>query len=142
MRCHVTVMLAGLLLLLAAPVWAEEPGPQEEQDTVWELQVGNKVMRGVANFGLGWTEIPKQIYLIGRRDGWVVGALRGPIDGLGMFGARTIAGMYELLTFPLPVPSRYQPLVEPEFVWQADPHFQAKPAPKTTSVSLDASVPR
>ncbi|OLD74828.1 MAG: hypothetical protein AUG95_01395 [Nitrospirae bacterium 13_1_20CM_4_62_6] len=53
-------------------------------------------------------------------DPVVTGALRGPIDGLGMFVARTVAGAYEVLTFPIPLPPRYQPMLFPEYIWQPE----------------------
>src|SRR5574341_2652782 len=96
----------AMLLILCAcigtgqPPTAEEPGLPE--------QIGTKFVRGVANLATGWVEIPKQVYVVGSNEGWVAGALRGPFDGLGMFVARTVAGAYEILTFPIPVPPHYQ----------------------------------
>ena len=92
---------------------AEDPGLAQ--------QIGTKFVRGVANLTTGWVEIPKQIYVVGSNEGWVAGALRGPFDGLGMFAARTIAGAYEILTFPIPVPPNYQPMLSPDYVWDPDP---------------------
>lgn len=133
MRRSCRVMVAGLFLLCALSAWGEEPLPQEEPEPSLDIQIGTKMARGVTNLGLGWAEIPKQIYLVGQRGGWAAGAFRGSIDGLGMFVARTIAGMYEILTFPIPLPPHYQPLVGPEFVWQPEP-----PAP-VAARSLAAS---
>lgn len=83
-------------------------------------RAGEKLVRGVVNLGTGWAEILKQPYLIGKHEGWRAGALRGPIEGLGMVFVRTIGGAFEILTFPLPIPSGYQPMVEPDYVWQED----------------------
>lgn len=101
-----------------------------EEPPIWQ-QAGMKLMRGAINFSTGWIELPKQIYLIGQEEGWGVGALRGPIDGLGMFVARTVAGAYDVLTFPIPVPPRYQPMFEPSYVWQDDPPPSARPVRST-----------
>jgi putative exosortase-associated protein (TIGR04073 family) len=117
--------MTGLLLLCAVPTWGEEPLSQAEPEQSLDVQIGTKMARGACNLGLGWVEIPKQIYLASQHGGWAAGAFRGPIDGLGMFVARTFAGMYEILTFPIPLPPHYQPLVGPEFVWQPEP-----PAPE------------
>ena len=84
------------------------------------LQIGTKLSRGAANLVTGWIEVPKQIYRVGKEEGWLIGALRGPIDGVGMCVARTLAGAYEILSFPLPLPFQYQPMLQPEYVWQAD----------------------
>ena len=43
-----------------------------------------KLIRGIANITLGWMDFPKQAYLIGRKDGLLIGLTRGPIDGFGM----------------------------------------------------------
>ena len=124
MKKQVLFLIACLVVLASTQAVAEEPGiPQ---------QIGTKFVRGVANIATGWVEIPKQIYVVGSNEGWVAGALRGPFDGLGMFAARTIAGAYEILTFPIPVPPHYQPLVHPDFVWEAEPppgSSKSDPAP-------------
>lgn len=94
----------------------------EEQSA--PAQIGTKLMRGLANLTTGVGEIPKQIYLVGKREGWVQGAVRGPLEGIGMFIARTVVGAYEVLTFPVPVPSDYQPVLLPDYVWQPEPLSQ------------------
>jgi putative exosortase-associated protein (TIGR04073 family) len=110
--------LMVLCLLSAGPLsaQAEEQSPQ----TV-PARIGTKLVRGLANLVTGLGEFPKQIYLIGKNEGWVQGTFRGPFEGLGMFIARTAAGAYEVVTFPLPVPPGYQPMLLPEYVWQPEP---------------------
>jgi putative exosortase-associated protein (TIGR04073 family) len=109
----VITVLVGIWLWGVMPVWAEDSSALQG--------VGFKLTRGMANFGLGWVELPKQIYHVGHEEGWLIGMTRGFIDGVGMFAARTVAGAYELLTFPLPVPPHYQPLLKPDYVWQPEP---------------------
>jgi putative exosortase-associated protein (TIGR04073 family) len=124
----VKTLLAMMLVL--AVVWTACPAAAEEPSAAADTQeappvvvrIGAKFARGVANFVTGWVEFPKQIYLVGRNEGWLRGSTKGPVDGLGMFGARTIAGAYEVLTFPLPIPPAYQPMLKPEYVWQSDPY--------------------
>jgi len=115
---------------------ADAAGAQTEEQSV-PGQFGTKFVRGVANLATGMGEFPKQIYLIWEKEGWVQGTFRGPIEGLGMFIARTVAGAYEVVTFPVPVPSGYQPMLLPEYVWQPEPASQqavpaepAAPMPK------------
>jgi putative exosortase-associated protein (TIGR04073 family) len=110
------VAVLCLSLTGAACAWADEPSVPE--------QIGTKLVRGLANLTTGVGEIPKQIYLIGKREGWVQGAVRGPLEGLGMFIARTVVGVYDVVTFPVPVPSRYQPVLLPDYVWQPEPLSQ------------------
>src|SRR5687768_11471696 len=107
-------LLLGLLLSGGVPAYAADDWPVLEQ-------MGKKLSRGLANMTGGWMEIPKQIYRVGQEEGWVVGALRGPFDGVGMSIARTLAGAYEVLTFPVPVPPHYQAMLQPDYVWQAEP---------------------
>ncbi|MBM4121168.1 MAG: exosortase system-associated protein, TIGR04073 family [Nitrospira sp.] len=135
------VIIISFLLWSGAPAWAGERSPvrqvAEEPSTV--SQIGTKLLRGAANFATGWVEFPKQIYLVGQNEGWLTGAIRGPIDGLGWFVARTVGGAYEVLTFPFPIPFHYQPLFTPEYVWQPVP-----PEPVSPTSSLfpaDSSLP-
>ncbi len=124
-----TVMM-GLILCGGAPAQADEPlsaGQAADNPSVFS-RIGTKLLRGAANFATGWVEMPKQIYLVGQQEGWVTGAIRGPIDGLGWFVARTLGGAYEVLTFPVPIPLEYQPLFTPEYVWQPVPAEPVLPA--------------
>ncbi len=109
------VVLTVLCLSLAGPA-----GATAEEQSV-PAQIGAKFVRGLANLATGMGEIPKQVYLVGKREGWVQGTFRGPFEGLGMCIARTLAGAYDVLTFPVPVPSGYQPMLLPEYVWQPEP---------------------
>jgi putative exosortase-associated protein (TIGR04073 family) len=131
-----TVLIAVLLLWNGTPAWADEPSAavvsNEEPSVVY--QIGAKFVRGAANFATGWVEIPKQIYLVGHNEGWLRGSIKGPIDGLGMFAARTIAGAYEVLTFLFPIPPQYQPMLQPEYVWEPD---QTYPVPDSAGQSPD-----
>ena len=128
-RRHWTVIVC-LILWSASLALAEEPSVPQ--------RIATKLTRGAANFTTGWMELPKQMYLVGQREGWVTGALRGPIDGLGMFIARTIAGAYEVLTFPVPLPANYQPMLHPDYVWQPElPSEQADAAPPLAGSGSD-----
>ena len=115
------LVIAALCLSLAGA--ADAPAEEQSPPAV-PARIGTKLMRGLANLVTGVGEIPKQIYLIGQKEGWVQGTFRGPFEGLGMFVARTVAGAYEVLTFPIPVPPGYQPMLLPEYVWQPEPASQ------------------
>lgn len=124
-----------LILWGGQPVQAEEPSlVSQEVKAVFE-KIATKLVRGLVNFTTGWVEVPKQIYLVGRHEGWATGALRGPIDGFGMFIARTLAGAYEVLTFPLPIPPNYQPMLQPDYVWQQKPDQSGTASNSTPSDS-------
>lgn len=116
------IIILGLILCAGRPAWAEESSGTSQQVEIPAVltQVATKFARGLANLTTGWVEFPKQIYLIGHKEGWVIGALRGPIEGLGMFVARTVAGAYDIITFPVPIPPQYRPMLAPEYVWQPE----------------------
>ena len=144
MQGLVRMVLMGLMLVLAMPAWADEPPSQvqatdEPKEPGLAAQIGTKLARGLTNFGFGWVERPKQIYLVGRDRGWLAGTFRGPVEGLGMFGARTIAGMYEIFSFPVPLPPHYQPLMQPEFVWQPDPAWPVRSASATVDATTETN---
>lgn len=131
-RTGTATLVAGVAVVLALS-WGSVAAARADEPSYPE-RIGAKLMRGVANLVTGVGEFPKQIYLVWRAEGWVQGTFRGPIEGLGMFIARTVAGAYDVLTFPLPVPAGYQPLLLPEYVWQPEP------APQLT-VPVEPAVP-
>jgi len=79
-----------------------------------------KLGRGVGNILTGWIELPKNIYDTSVEDNVFAGIILGTAKGIGMTVMRTIVGAYETVTFPLPLPEDYTPIVEPEFVIQSD----------------------
>lgn len=75
-----------------------------------------KAARGLENTTLGLvTEWPKTMYYEGRKHGVAYGMTVGFAKGLAVGVARTGVGVYELATFPVPVPSGYQPILSPQF---------------------------
>jgi len=112
------LILTLVCLSLAGPAGALA---EEQSPPAVPARIGTKLVRGLANLVTGVGEFPKQIYLIGKNEGWVQGTFRGPVEGLGMVIARTVAGAYEVLTFPIPLPPGYQPMLLPEYVWQLEP---------------------
>ncbi|ULA63207.1 MAG: hypothetical protein LZF86_100206 [Nitrospira sp.] len=104
-------MLAASLMT-GVPVYADEPQAVGDQ-------ISGKLIRGVVNLSTGWIEVPRQIYEVGTTEGWVSGLLRGPFDGIGMFFARTVAGVVETATFPIPLPT-YEPMMTPAYAWESE----------------------
>jgi len=76
-----------------------------------------KLGRGVANTLTGWVEIPKNIYNTSVEDNALAGMTLGLAKGAGMTIVRTGAGIYEIATFPFPLPEDYKPILEPEYVF-------------------------
>ncbi len=82
--------------------------------------MGNKAARGLANVATGWMELPKQIYVTSKENGAAQGIFIGPLKGIGMTLARTLAGVGELVTFFVPYPGFYDSYIEPHYVWEKE----------------------
>lgn len=124
-RC-VLVALVGAVLLVAALQRQALAQDQDfrtiEDSSAQEVVDGmaNKLVRGIANIGTGWLELPKQVYLTSKEEGKVKGATVGPVKGIGMALVRTVAGVGEVFTFMLPFPGFYSPYIDPPYVWQKE----------------------
>jgi putative exosortase-associated protein (TIGR04073 family) len=101
--------LAAALILAAAP-------SAHAADSPW-----TKFGRGFQNTLSGWMEIfyqPSVIHAEGKS--WPVALPAGLLKGIPWGIARTGAGIYELVTFPFPVPEGYKPLMRPESILSKD----------------------
>jgi putative exosortase-associated protein (TIGR04073 family) len=109
-----------LLVLAAAFSTAAFAGPAHAQEyTAWR-----KAGRGFTSLTTGWLEVPGRMMDEQRRRGIIPGLSVGLVKGLAALAPRHLLGLYELLTWPLPLPRGYEPLMRPEFAWQ---HFEAPP---------------
>ena len=117
-----TLLLAPFLVLFLAGVLHADPYQAVEYSTPQEVvdAMATKGVRGAANVVTGWLELPKQICITTREDGWARGAVIGPFKGIGMMLVRTFAGVGELTTFFVPYPGFYSPYFEPAYVWQKE----------------------
>lgn len=77
-----------------------------------------KLGRGLANTATGVIEIPKKVILISKNDNLLLGLTWGWIKGTAVGFLRTAAGVYETVTFPIPAPAEYEPIIHPEFVFE------------------------
>ncbi len=102
------ILVVGLLFLGAA-----QPAHAEQETGAL---VVTKLFRGIANAATGWMEIFKQTSLTWQQSGPGVGMTWGFIKGIGYAVARSVAGAYEIVTFPVPIPEGYKPLMRPEYV--------------------------
>ena len=98
-------MLIGIVILLTSATlcFAQDPF--------------TKLGRGVANTLTGWVELPKNIYSTSVEKNALAGMTLGLAKGAGMTIVRTGAGIYEIATFPFPLPENYKPILEPEYVF-------------------------
>lgn len=82
--------------------------------------MANKFARGVANAATGWLEFPKQIYATWQEEGPAKGLTVGPLKGVGMTVARTVAGAGEAATFFIAWPGFFEPYMDPPYVWEKE----------------------
>ncbi len=79
-----------------------------------------KAIRGLGNAGLGVVvEIPKTVYYGTLEDGPVYGLTVGLLEGLSWGIARTLTGVYEVVTFPFPIPDEYRSIYKPQYPFEA-----------------------
>jgi len=75
-----------------------------------------KLGRGLANTFFGFLEFPRNIVDVAEEDGALASITYGFAKGLAMSFLRTGIGVYETVTFLIPLPFRYEPILEPEFM--------------------------
>src|SRR5262245_19444440 len=76
-----------------------------------------KAGRGLAGMTTSVLEVPGNMVAETRSQGAGVGIPLGFVKGLGMIVVRTLVGVYEFVTAPLPAPANYRPIIRPEFPW-------------------------
>jgi len=128
-----TLFLAVATLLnfsVAMPAFAiEMPKPESIAE-----KMSFKLVRGATNFVTAIVELPKQTILTGRNHG-AVGYVVGPIKGVGMTLYRGLIGLTEAVFFLVPQPGYYDPMMEPEFVWQGWDEQRAALPPQEEAAS-------
>ena len=72
-----------------------------------------KLERGFANMAGGVVEIPGCVADTTRKNGPWMGYTVGFFKGIGMAPVRTVVGVYEFLTFFVPAPEDYAPVLKP-----------------------------
>jgi len=78
-----------------------------------------KLGRGLCNVVTFPFELPSQISKANISDGPMAAMTWGVVKGLGMTAFRALVGVYEVVSFPVPVPDGYKPiLTDPEFFFE------------------------
>ncbi|MFA7254967.1 MAG: exosortase system-associated protein, TIGR04073 family [Candidatus Omnitrophota bacterium] len=111
-----TFITLFVLLAFACPLMAAEVAPEatiQEEGTMLR-----KAQRGFLNIALCPFEISNELSKEVRNDtlppSWFAGLGRGAFYMVG----RALVGVYEVVTFPIPYPAKYKPVIQPEFPWQ------------------------
>ena len=129
-RAALVVGIAGTLCVAAGAARADVvPGPSTDVHVTFappSYAPFDKLGRGVINLLGGWLEIPSQMEAGYRRHPENAGA--GMVGGLGVgvfTGVRrTIVGAFETVTFFLPIPRNYAPILPPLDYFKADQGLQ------------------
>ena len=75
-----------------------------------------KLGRGAANVITCPIEIVYRIGEVNKEDGPIAAFTWGVLNGVWRTGVRAVVGVYEIITFPFPLPKNYKPIVDdPEF---------------------------
>ncbi|WP_243373717.1 exosortase system-associated protein, TIGR04073 family [Geotalea sp. SG265] len=111
------IVVAGLPLLLLFVFTVPSFAQEAQQPEAIAEKMSFKLVRGLTNVVTGVVEIPKQSYLT-VRDRGKIGYVVGPIKGGAMALYRTLLGAVETVFFMVPQPGYYDPMVNPEYVWQ------------------------
>ena len=102
-----------IALLIAVCMAACVAGPVFAQDNSAMTKLG----RGVLNVVDAVTEIPGTIMRESNANGIGSGLTKGTFTGVINTVVRGVVGVYEVVTFPIPVPQGYEPILdEPQFL--------------------------
>jgi putative exosortase-associated protein (TIGR04073 family) len=101
------VLALGTTPATAQTDWDPRHGP--------EPGMGYKFGRGVVNVLTFWTEVPRNVALEWQRTDPASGFFLGVGKGVGYSYARLMGGVYDIVTFPFPVPMGFAPVMHPEF---------------------------
>ena len=104
-------------ILSAFVVMGPVPATADQLPEMIAEKMAIKFTRGITNTVTSIVEFPKQTILT-VRDMGPVGFIIGPIKGVGMTFYRGVVGVAETLFCMVPQPGYYDPMIEPEYVWQ------------------------
>lgn len=105
LRFYLCFLLIGMLIILHSGFVAFAGSPVE------------KLGRGITNVATGWLEVPKEMGKEVWRGRDLAAYFVAPLKGLAKAIGRTLIGAYDITTFIIPLPRRYEPVIEPEFVF-------------------------
>ncbi len=111
MKIFFSGLLCGTLLLTCLQPVSLAAVELEPKGTPWR-----KLQRGFVNMALSPIELSHELHKEKGKDEyfptWLSGLSRGGVFTLG----RALSGLYDVLTFPIPLPEGYESLIMPEFV--------------------------
>lgn len=108
-----------LIVAILSAFAAMAPGlaTADQQPEMIAEKMAIKFTRGVTNAVTSIVELPKQTILT-VRDMGPAGYAIGPLKGVGMTVYRGMIGVVETVFCMVPQPGYYDPMMDPEYVWQ------------------------
>ena len=109
MKARFFCALSTVVLLLPLSAQAGTDAPPSGHNAL------RKLGRGAANVLFGVVEVPNQVTKATSEHGGGAGATYGVGKGFVRWIGRELIGVFEIVTFPIPAPRGYQPVMKPEF---------------------------
>ena len=105
MKRHLLVALIGIGLAASALADIQDPPSNDYGPT-------RKLGRGIGNLLFASSELPVTVCKINKEEGNAAAASYGVVRGLGRSTTRHFTGLFEILTFPIPVwHNSYRPVL-------------------------------
>jgi putative exosortase-associated protein (TIGR04073 family) len=105
-----TILILSFAVLLLTPLIASADTDQAPSGQNPLRKLG----RGCSNLLFGIVEVPNQITKVDSSEGGAA-ITYGIGKGIFRWVRREFVGVYEIFTFPIPVPHGYKPVMTPEF---------------------------
>lgn len=112
-----SLILTAALLALSLPAHAAKTpasGADQAASQSYAGTIGAKAGTGILNTATGFVEIPKTMITTSQNEGIAVGLTAGFFKGLANMLGRTVMGVVDLVTFPIPT----KPMVQPTTIFQ------------------------
>ncbi|MDD5034312.1 MAG: exosortase system-associated protein, TIGR04073 family [Methylococcaceae bacterium] len=106
------IFAATLLTGLSTATYANHHAERPSQG--YPSAIAEKLGGGVVNAATGWVEIPHTLYAASNQDGPALGLTLGFFKGVVHTLGRSLNGVMDIVTFPIPS----KPMINPHFVWE------------------------
>jgi len=99
-----------------------------------------KLGRGIINTLTGIMEVPADVLKTSKAEGVPMGITVGLGRGLVKGICRTLAGLYEIVTFPIPAPAEYAPITDPEILLTSETLKMEEPSMRSDFRPLSSEL--
>ena len=116
MKFKVTITIMALAVMAFSGTAQAQTQADIYRDETTFSKMLTKLGRGLVNVVTSPVEIPRNIAIEWERTDPVSGVFLGTIKGIGWAFARAATGAYEAVTFPIPIPEDYEPMMDPPYI--------------------------